>query len=66
MLNDFLAFFRAWLRDPFRVGAAAPSSRALAAMMTAEITPALGPVIELGPGSGVFTRAILARGTKPE
>lgn len=66
MLDDLLPFFRAWLRDPFRVAAVAPSSRSLAAVMTAEITPALAPIIEFGPGSGVFTRALLARGVPEE
>lgn len=30
--------------------------------MTQEITPVDGPVLELGPGTGVFTRALIARG----
>jgi phosphatidylethanolamine/phosphatidyl-N-methylethanolamine N-methyltransferase len=64
--DDLLPFFRAWLRDPFRVAAVAPSSRWLAAVMTAEITPAVAPIIEFGPGSGVFTRALLARGVPEE
>lgn len=38
------------------------SGPALAAAITAEIDPAAGPVLELGPGTGVFTRALLARG----
>jgi phospholipid N-methyltransferase len=45
-----------------RTGAIAPSGRSLADAITAEISPATGPVIELGPGTGVFTRALLARG----
>lgn len=57
-----LTFFRALVTDPRRVSAVAPSSRTLANAMTAEITPVCCPVIELGPGTGVFTRALLARG----
>ncbi|WP_421853837.1 class I SAM-dependent methyltransferase [Novosphingobium sp.] len=38
------------------------SGPALAATITREIDPAAGPVLELGPGTGVFTRALLARG----
>lgn len=38
------------------------SGPALATAITAEIDPAAGPVLELGPGTGVFTRALLARG----
>lgn len=34
--------------------------------MTAGIGPGTGPVIELGPGTGAFTRALLARGVAPE
>lgn len=39
-----------------------PSSRHLARLMTATITPGGGRVLELGAGTGVFTRAILDRG----
>ncbi len=56
------AFFRAWVRDPKRVAAIVPSSTALAAAMTASIAPECAPVIELGPGTGVFTEALLGRG----
>ncbi len=57
-----LSFLRAWLANPLQVGAVSPSSESLAAAMTAEITPACAPVIELGPGTGVFTRSLLRRG----
>jgi phospholipid N-methyltransferase len=57
-----LSFFLAWLANPRRVGAIAPSSAALADAMTADLSPASAPVIELGPGTGVFTRSIIARG----
>ncbi len=60
--TDTGAFLREWLSDPLRVASVAPSGRALAAMMTREITAADAPVIELGPGTGVFTDALLARG----
>jgi len=59
---DDFAFFRAWLKAPLRVAAVVPSGRALAAAITAEIGPETGPVIELGPGTGAFTRALLGRG----
>ena len=55
-------FLRAWLRDPRYVGAIAPSSGGLAGLITTEITGASAPMLELGPGTGVFTRALLARG----
>ena len=38
------------------------SGPALAEAITREIDPAAGPVLELGPGTGVFTRALLSRG----
>jgi phosphatidylethanolamine/phosphatidyl-N-methylethanolamine N-methyltransferase len=57
-----LSFFLAWLANPRRVGAIVPSSAALAEAMTADLWPASAPVIELGPGTGVFTHSIIARG----
>jgi phosphatidylethanolamine/phosphatidyl-N-methylethanolamine N-methyltransferase len=57
-----LSFFLAWLANPRRIGAIAPSSAALANAITEDLTPASAPVIELGPGTGVFTRSIIARG----
>ena len=55
-------FGREWLRAPLRVGAVAPSSAGLAAAMTRALTNASGPVVELGPGTGVFTASLLLRG----
>jgi phospholipid N-methyltransferase len=63
---DALSFFLVWLANPLRVGALAPSSPALADAITADITPESAPVIELGPGSGVFTRSLIARGIAPD
>ena len=60
--SDFVRFFRSWVSAPMRVAAVAPSGPALARLMTREIMPDVGPVLELGPGTGVFTRALLARG----
>lgn len=59
---DVLTFLRAGLRDPRGVSAIAPSGRALARLITSEIAESSGPVIELGAGTGVFTRALLGRG----
>ncbi|MBX4929704.1 class I SAM-dependent methyltransferase [Rhizobium binae] len=60
--SDFLHFFRSWISNPLRVAAIAPSGDSLARIMTSEIAALDGPIIELGPGTGVFTRALLARG----
>jgi phosphatidylethanolamine/phosphatidyl-N-methylethanolamine N-methyltransferase len=57
-----LSFFLAWLANPRRVGAIVPSSAALADAMTVDLWPSSAPVIELGPGTGVVTRSIIARG----
>jgi len=59
---DFVQFFRSWVSNPMRVAAVAPSGERLARLMTQEIEPFDGPILELGPGTGVFTRALLARG----
>jgi phosphatidylethanolamine/phosphatidyl-N-methylethanolamine N-methyltransferase len=59
---DVWHFFRSWTSNPLRVGAVAASGEALARLITQEIGAETGEVIELGPGTGVFTRALLARG----
>jgi phospholipid N-methyltransferase len=61
-MNDTLLFLRSWLRNPTRIGAVAPSGRALAKLITSDHTLAERPVIELGPGTGAFTQALIARG----
>ena len=61
---EHLRFFAKWLRRPFAIGAVAPSSRWLAAAMVDNL-PELSPdewVVELGGGTGAFTREILRRG----
>jgi phosphatidylethanolamine/phosphatidyl-N-methylethanolamine N-methyltransferase len=63
---DLLPFLRAWLAAPLRVAAIAPSGPGLAKAITAEITAATMPVIEFGPGTGVFTQAILDAGVTPD
>ncbi|MEI4485679.1 methyltransferase [Frigidibacter sp. MR17.14] len=55
------AFFRAFLDNPRYVASAVPSGRSLSALMVRDL-PHHGPIVELGPGSGVFTQAMLARG----
>ncbi|TLP42596.1 methyltransferase domain-containing protein [Cohaesibacter sp. CAU 1516] len=63
--TEHARFFRNWLSYPLRVGAIAPSGQSLAALMTSEKSAATGPVLELGPGTGVFTKALLERGVTP-
>ncbi|MCA8867003.1 class I SAM-dependent methyltransferase, partial [Halomonas sp. SBBP1] len=64
--NESLSFFLAWARNPLLVASVIPSGSALAGLITSEISHATGPVIELGPGTGVFTRALIERGVKQE
>jgi phospholipid N-methyltransferase len=59
---DRRRFLLAWLRAPLRIASITPSSPRLAGLMTQEISAATGPVLELGPGTGVFTAALLKRG----
>jgi phosphatidylethanolamine/phosphatidyl-N-methylethanolamine N-methyltransferase len=50
-----------------KVGAVSPSGRALARAVAAEIDPSIpGAVVELGPGTGPVTEALVERGIAPE
>jgi phospholipid N-methyltransferase len=60
--SDYYRFLRSWVANPLQVAAVAPSGASLARLMTREICAAKGPVLELGPGTGAFTRALLDRG----
>jgi phospholipid N-methyltransferase len=62
--NDAVSFFKSWTRDPRQIGAILPSGQVLAKIIASEISAGCGPVVELGPGTGVFTRALLARGVR--
>lgn len=64
--SDTLRFLRSWRAAPLRVAAITPSGPALAALITSEIDLRHAPVLELGAGTGVFTRARIARGLAPE
>jgi phosphatidylethanolamine/phosphatidyl-N-methylethanolamine N-methyltransferase len=58
-----LFFLKQYLRKPFGIGAVAPSGQKLAQLMVEGL--GLQPddvVVELGPGTGVFTRELLAQG----
>lgn len=60
--KNTLLFLSELIRSPQSVSAVAPSSKTLASLMTAELQGFTAPVIELGPGTGVFTQALLERG----
>ena len=59
-------FFRQWLKNPLAIAALSPSSRILAREMINQLPEHAARVIELGGGTGVFTRALLERGVAPE
>ncbi|MEM9439227.1 MAG: methyltransferase domain-containing protein [Pseudomonadota bacterium] len=61
-MQDQFRFLLQWAMAPLQVAAVAPSGRSLARLMAQEVRPDLGPVIELGPGTGVFTRAMIEQG----
>jgi len=66
-VGDEARFFRAWFENPLRTGAVSPSGRFLSRMMARYVDPAAdGLVVELGPGTGPVTLALLQRGIAPE
>lgn len=65
--DDELKFFKGWIDKPKTVGSIVPTSSVTARKMASIVNPDSGlPVLEVGPGTGVITRAILARGIKPQ
>ncbi|MDI1346007.1 MAG: rRNA adenine N-6-methyltransferase family protein [Pseudolabrys sp.] len=65
-LDDEMQFIRSWMEKPLRTGAVMPSSKALARVMARCVDPqSTGPVIELGPGTGPVTEALVQRGVDP-
>jgi phosphatidylethanolamine/phosphatidyl-N-methylethanolamine N-methyltransferase len=58
-------FFRQWLKNPREVAAISPSSKQLARQMVHQLPRHCRRVIELGGGTGVLTRAVLAHGVQP-
>ncbi|MGF9565373.1 phospholipid N-methyltransferase PmtA [Neorhizobium sp. JUb45] len=65
--DEEIRFFKGWMDGPKSVGAICPTSSITAKRMASVINPASGlPVLELGPGTGVITKAILERGVAPD
>ncbi len=65
-LDDEVRFIRSWIEKPLAIGAVTPSGRALARTMAGYIEPRRpGPIVELGPGTGPVTEALLAQGVDP-
>ncbi len=64
---DEARFIKTLLANPGATGAVTPSGRALARRMARYVDPLVpGLVIELGPGTGPVTQALLRRGIAPE
>ena len=65
-LDDEMQFIRSWIEKPLSTGAVMPSSKLLARTMARYVDPqSSGPVIELGPGTGPVTEALVKRGVDP-
>src|SRR6187551_702771 len=65
-LEDEMQFIRSWIEKPLSTGAVMPSSRVLARAMARYVDPhSQGPVIELGPGTGPVTEALVRHGVDP-
>ncbi|MDQ8732208.1 rRNA adenine N-6-methyltransferase family protein [Bradyrhizobium sp. LHD-71] len=65
-LDDEVRFLRSWIEKPLHVGAVMPSSKVLARTMAQFVNPnAPGPIVELGPGTGAITNALIERGVDP-
>jgi phosphatidylethanolamine/phosphatidyl-N-methylethanolamine N-methyltransferase len=61
--DDEARFLLSWLERPLVTGAVTPSSKMLARVMASYVDPRVpGPVIELGPGTGPVTAALVRRG----
>ncbi len=65
-LDDEVQFIRSWIEKPISTGAVMPSGKALARTMASYVDPkSSGPVIELGPGTGPVTEALVEHGIDP-
>ena len=65
-LDDEVRFIRSWLEKPLAIGAVTPSGKVLARTMARYVDTSIpGPVIELGPGTGPVTEALVAHGVAP-
>lgn len=62
-LGDEARFIRRWIDEPGRTGSVTPSSPALARRMASFVDISVeGPVIEIGPGTGPVTEALIEHG----
>ncbi len=65
-LDDEVSFLRSWFERPLSTGAVTPSGKILARTMARYVDPhSEGPVVELGPGTGAVTEALVEAGVAP-
>ncbi|OWV96308.1 SAM-dependent methyltransferase [Rhizobium sp. R72] len=65
--DEEIRFFKGMMQGPKTVGSIVPTSSITARKMASIVNLHSGlPVLELGPGTGAITKAILGRGVKPE
>jgi len=65
-LDDEVRFIRSWIERPLSIGAVTPSGKILARAMARYVDPnSNGPVVELGPGTGPVTEALVEAGVDP-
>jgi phosphatidylethanolamine/phosphatidyl-N-methylethanolamine N-methyltransferase len=62
-LDDEVRFLRSWIEKPLHMGAVMPSGKVLARTMAQYVDiNSKGPVVELGPGTGAITNALIEHG----
>lgn len=62
-LDDEVRFIRSWIEKPLHMGAVMPSGKVLARTMAQYVdVQGNGPVVELGPGTGAITSALIEHG----
>jgi phosphatidylethanolamine/phosphatidyl-N-methylethanolamine N-methyltransferase len=62
-LDDEVRFLRSWIEKPLHMGAVMPSGRVLARTMAQYVDiHSSAPVVELGPGTGAITSALIEHG----
>lgn len=64
-VHSIRTFLRQWLRDPVKMASVTPSGRQLARLMVEQLPEDSSRVVEIGAGTGVFTRALLDHGIAP-
>jgi phosphatidylethanolamine/phosphatidyl-N-methylethanolamine N-methyltransferase len=62
-LDDEVRFLRSWIEKPLHMGAVMPSGKVLARTMAQYVNvDSMEPVVELGPGTGAITNALIEHG----